>query len=218
MGILMSLLGLFKKQNKINYEVWGLDTFAHEYYPCGTFTTRSEAERVRDKHRQDVMLTQCESLRDSYWIVEITDEEKVERAKKEEQIQDEKYNELSYSSRHLEVCVRELLQLFKSSLEEVNPQGLSNLKNKSLKQVVNWDKEEDCFTQVQLETYFRDDLTLRVGVGVVVRSGKFFGGSVLRSGVFEGTIDELIQWADTEKAVSEIEKEVSSIIWDIYDD
>lgn len=214
----MSLLGLFKKQNKINYEVWGLDTFAHEYYQCGTYTTRSEAERVRDQKSLDVMLTQCESLRDEYWIVEITDEERVERRKKEEQILDEKYNELSYNSRHLDDCVSELLQLFKSSLQKINPQRLSNLKNRCLMHEVNWDNEEDCFTQVQLKTYFCDDLSLSLGVGVVVRSGKYFGGSVLRSGVFEGTIEELIKWADTEKAVSEIEKEIRDIVWDIYDD
>lgn len=217
MGAIMSLLGLFKKQNKINYEVWGLDTFAHEYYLCGTYTNRSEAERVRDQKSQDVMLTQCESLRDEYWIVEITDEEKVERAKKQGQILDEKYNELSYNSRHLENCVRELLKLFKSSCQNVDSEKLIKLKNKSLKQEVNWDNEEDCFTQVQLEAYCRDDLTFSVGIGVVVRSGKYFGGSVLRSGKFEGSLADMIQWADTEKAVDDCEKEIRDIVWDIYD-
>ena len=174
MGAIMSLLGLFKKQNKINCEVWGLDTFAHEYYLCGTYATRSEAERVRDQKSLDVMLTQCESLRDEYWIVEITDEERVERRKKDDQIRDEKYDELSYNSRHLEDCVRELLKLFKSSLQNVDSGKLIKLKNNSLKQDVNWDNEEDCFTQVKLEAYCRDDLTFSVSIGVVVRSGKIF--------------------------------------------
>ncbi len=174
MGAIMSLLGLFKKQNKINYEVWGLDTFAHEYYLCGTYATRSEAERVRDQKSLDVMLTQCESLRDEYWIVEITNEERVERRKKDDQILNEKYNELSYNSRHLDDCVRELLQLFKSSLQKINPQRLSNLKNRCLMHEVNWDNEEDCFTQVKLEAYCRDDLNFSVSIGVVVRSGKIF--------------------------------------------
>lgn len=211
----MGLLGLFQKRNKVNYEVWGYDTFSHEYYLCAVFCNRRDAEILRDEKRREVFLSQCESLRDEYWIVEITDEEKIERNKREDLIRKEKNDELSFNSDHLEQCVRELLKLLKSSFQKIDPEKLSTLKNKSLKHEVKCDNEEDCFTSVRLETYFCANLSISLGVGVDVRSGKYFGGSVLRFGKYEGSIAEMIEWSDTEKALNDCKIEVMSIIWEI---
>lgn len=121
----------------IKYEAWGLDTFAHEYYLCGTYTSRDAAEKERDKNQKLARETQGEALGDKFW------------------------------------------------------------------QEVNWENEMDCFTQIHFETYYRDNKTLAVGIGVAVRSGYYYGGSIFRTCSFSGTLREILQWADTEKALDD---------------
>ena len=53
------------------YEVWGEDTFARESYLVGTFETREKAGKALEASEKSV-LDQCEELRDTYWIVELT--------------------------------------------------------------------------------------------------------------------------------------------------
>ena len=57
--------------NKVMYEVWGEDTFARESYLVGTFKTREKAGKALEASEKSV-LDQCEELRDTYWIVELT--------------------------------------------------------------------------------------------------------------------------------------------------
>lgn len=59
--------------NKVMYEVWGEDTFARESYLVGTFETREKAGKALEASEKSV-LDQCEELRDTYWIVELTPE------------------------------------------------------------------------------------------------------------------------------------------------
>lgn len=64
--------------DKVMYEVWGEDTFARENYLVGTYETRENANKALKASKRSV-LGQCEELRDTFWIVELTPERKKER-------------------------------------------------------------------------------------------------------------------------------------------
>lgn len=66
------------------YEVWGEDTFARENYLVGAYETREKANKSLKASEQSVK-QQCEELRDTFWITELTPKKKKERDEQEEQ-------------------------------------------------------------------------------------------------------------------------------------
>ena len=68
--------------NGIDYEVWGRDTFANEDYLVGVFSTRTEADKALRKSERSV-LSQCEELRDTFWVEEMTPKRREERDERE---------------------------------------------------------------------------------------------------------------------------------------
>ena len=67
------------------YEVWGYDTFAGEDYLCGTYGTRSEAQQMLRKMERRVQ-SQPASLRDTFEILEVTEEVDEERSRREAEL------------------------------------------------------------------------------------------------------------------------------------
>lgn len=55
------------------FQLWGCDTFSNEVYNCGVYKHRSSAYRTKRKHEEDVAKAQSIDLRDSFWIVPITE-------------------------------------------------------------------------------------------------------------------------------------------------
>lgn len=62
-----------QKGGRTLYQLWGCDTFSNEIYNCGAYRHRSSAYRAKRNHEEEVSTTQ-EDLRDTYWIVPITEE------------------------------------------------------------------------------------------------------------------------------------------------
>lgn len=62
-----------KKGGRTLYQLWGCDTFSNDIYNCGVYRHRSSAYRAKRNHEEEVSKTQ-EDLRDTYWIVPITEE------------------------------------------------------------------------------------------------------------------------------------------------
>lgn len=62
-----------QKGERTLFQLWGCDTFSNEVYNCGVYKHRSSAYRAKRKHEEDVAKTQSIDLRDSFWIVPITE-------------------------------------------------------------------------------------------------------------------------------------------------
>lgn len=105
--------------NKI-YRVCGEDTYAHESFIVQEYNNREEAE-VKLKECRDSVMDQCEELRDSFWIAEITQEQKIAETRLEA-----KLRSTSYSSRHCDMALLDnhITTLLKSIWEQLSNKKL----------------------------------------------------------------------------------------------
>ena len=58
-----------KPPRPIRYELWGHDTFESHTFLIATYDNKEDAEKHFAKSTQGA-LSQCEKLRDDFWIVE----------------------------------------------------------------------------------------------------------------------------------------------------
>lgn len=196
------------------YEVWGWDTFAGEEYFCGRYNTRKEAVKELLKKEKGVEKTQDESIRDTYSILEVTDDEIEKREKEENRICREKMAERSFNPKHLTECVRELLGLFKDAWENIDPAELSKNEEekRTLTQEVECRDEKNCFSRITLDTFYNNGWII-VGIRVSVRSGEYYhGGNIKNSCVYINSLQEMLQWVDTREAVEDCSDKIKELI------
>ncbi len=103
------------------YEVWGWDTFAGIDYFCGRYMTRKEAVEELLTQKKEAEETQDKEIRDTFSIVEVTDDE-ILKWEEAFRIYQGKMAEKSFNPEYLTQCVRELLELFKDALEHIDPE------------------------------------------------------------------------------------------------
>jgi hypothetical protein len=202
------------------YEVWGWDTFAGEEYFCGRYNTRKEAVKELLKKEKGVEKTQDESIRDTYSILEVTDDEIEKREKEENRICREKMAERSFNPKHLTECVRELLGLFKDAWENIDPAELSKNEEekRTLTQEVECRDEKNCFSRITLDTFYNNGWII-VGIRVSVRSGEYYhGGNIKNSCVYINSLQEMLQWVDTREAVEDCSDKIKELINAFYKD
>lgn len=127
--------------NKVMYEVWGEDTFARENYLVGTFETREKANKALKASEKSV-LDQCEELRDTYWIVELTPEQEKERKEWERK----KERDFDYS--HL--C--ELISRLNNELLKIVAQDMKGtITEKEVKLLEKNEKVGDCYDSLSFQ-------------------------------------------------------------------
>lgn len=127
--------------NKVMYEVWGEDTFARENYLVGTFETREKANKALKASEKSVM-DQCEELRDTYWIVELTPEQEKERKEWERK----KERDFDYS--HL--C--ELISRLNNELLKIAAQDMKGtIAEKEVKLLEKNEKVGDCYDSLSFQ-------------------------------------------------------------------
>lgn len=127
--------------NKVMYEVWGEDTFARENYLVGTFETREKANKALKASEKSVM-DQCEELRDTYWIVELTPEQEKERKEWERK----KGRDFDYS--HL--C--ELISRLNNELLKIVAQDMKGtIAEKEVKLLEKNEKVGDCYDSLSFQ-------------------------------------------------------------------
>ena len=205
----------------IYYEVWGYDTFAHEDYSCGRYTTYREAEKVLKEQEADVEKTQDEALRDTFSIVKITDEGIKLRDEQEKQIRYIREKEQSYSHARLTECSMILLTRLQEILSTIKKEDLLALQEKDECQThkVHWSNEKDCFEQLSFELFYKDNDRFFVSIGIKVKDGEYSSGGMITScGEYRGTREELTKWAKTNKAVKQCVQRFEELIQEIYRD
>lgn len=127
--------------NKVMYEVWGEDTFARENYLVGTFETREKANKALKASEKSV-LDQCEELRDTYWIVELTPEQEKERKEWERK----KERDFDYS--HL--C--KLISRLNNELLKIVAQDMKGtIAEKEVKLLEKNEKVGDCYDSLSFQ-------------------------------------------------------------------
>ena len=202
------------------YEVWGWDTFAGEDYFCGRYLTRQEAIEALRQQERKVEKTQDKEIRDTYSITVITEDENEEREKDKNRVNIEKAAEASFNIKHLTLCIRKLLRLFKNAWENEDPIDLlrKNEEESRLIQEVTCNNEEDCFTQIGFST-FHSNGWLIVSINVTVRSGRYFhGGCITSPQVFINSRQAMLEWADTKEALDECTNKIKELIKTFYKD
>lgn len=129
--------------DKVMYEVWGEDTFARENYLVGTYETREKANKVLRASEQSVK-QQCEELRDTFWITELTPKKQKEREEQEEQHR----RMMGFDYSHLcELVVRLNSRLL--SIVEQDEKG--NINEKEVKLLEMNENIADCYSSLSLQ-------------------------------------------------------------------
>ena len=133
--------------DKIMYEVWGEDTFARENYLVGTYETREKANKALKASERSV-LHQCEELRDTYWIVELTPKRKRERDEwmSEREEQHRRKSDFDYARLCELVC-----RLNSRLLETVEQDMKGNITEKEVKLMEKNEKVDDCYNFLSLQ-------------------------------------------------------------------
>ena len=133
--------------NKVMYEVWGEDTFARESYLVGTFKTREKAGKALEASEKSV-LDQCEELRDTYWIVELTPEREKERKEWERNQEEQRRSKSDFDYSHL--CG--LISRLNSKLLEVVVQDIKGtITDKEVKLLEENEKVSDCYDSLSFQ-------------------------------------------------------------------
>lgn len=133
--------------NKVMYEVWGEDTFARESYLVGTFETREKAGKALEASEKSV-LDQCEELRDTYWIVELTPEREKERKEWERNQEEQRRSKSDFDYSHL--CG--LISRLNSKLLEVVVQDIKGtITDKEVKLLEENEKVSDCYDSLSFQ-------------------------------------------------------------------
>lgn len=133
------------------YEVWGEDTFARENYLVGAYDTREKADKALKASERSV-LDQCEELRDTFWIVELTPERKKEREDWERK-QEEQYRKMiDFDYSHLCELVAKLNGRLLDIVEQDREGKITDREVKLLETNENVD---DCYSSLSLQ-YIRD--------------------------------------------------------------
>lgn len=103
--------------SEIVYEVWGEDTFASETFLVGNYSDRKSAcDKVKELEKS--AMTQCESLRDTYWVVEATPEFITERREREMERKYELYKKSYFSSGRLANLMKRLFKQLADVVEK----------------------------------------------------------------------------------------------------
>lgn len=100
---------------KTIYRVYGMDTYNQESFTVADFENKEEAETKLKECRESV-LDQCEELRDSFWIAEMTHKQHVESQKHEAELHADLSTARTFDKEQLEKNCKSLLDSIISQL------------------------------------------------------------------------------------------------------
>ena len=131
----------------VMYEVWGKDTFAGESFLVGTYATHAKATKVVDAHKQSV-LHQCEELRDTFWISEVTLGQKKQREEWERKQEEQRRRKSDFDYPHLcELVARLNGRLLETVIQDMK----GNITEKEVKLVEQNEKVRDCYSAISFQ-------------------------------------------------------------------
>lgn len=115
--------------SKIIYRIYGEDTYNHETFFVAELSTKEEAEAKLKECRESVM-DQCEELRDSFWIAEMTEERLEESKRQAAEYEARRMAARTYDDKQLIENIYTLVDSIKSQLRDKNLSFCSTKDNK----------------------------------------------------------------------------------------
>jgi len=103
--------------SKIIYRIYGEDTYNHETFFVAELSTMEEAEAKLKECRESVM-DQCEELRDSFWIAEMTEERLEESKRQAAEYEAGRMAARTYDDKQLIENIYTLVECIKSQLRD----------------------------------------------------------------------------------------------------
>ena len=140
--------------NKLFYELWGSDTFEGRSFLIKVFNDKKAAERALAESRKRA-LSQPATLRDTFWINELTIEQIKERDWYHEKLIKNLENQGFYDERRLRNYVVDLVMRLMEIIE-LDKQGL--LEEKSIDIEENNPYKKDCYNIIGLSYYRKEEL------------------------------------------------------------
>jgi len=187
------------------YEVWGYDTFAREDYLCGTYSTRSEAQQMMRKMERGVQ-GQPSSLRDSFSILEVTDEVDEERSQRESELDWQKSADADYNPDSISRVVDNLLQQLR----------VTTAKGNRIKVEYDCTDTDDCFDKIVFTIISFKGMEQALDVEIQFRQGKFYNGGSISKVFYRMPKADLRYWLNSEYAKEIMCVEVEELINSFY--
>lgn len=187
------------------YEVWGYDTFSGEDYLCGTYSTRKEAQQMLRNMVRRVQ-GQPPSLRDTFAVLEVTEEVDEERSRREAELDRMISADTAYDPDFLKNVVANLFQ------------QLRNAKGGEKRFRVEYDCQEtkDCFDTVAFTLIAFKGGEQAIDVEIQFRKGEYYGGGTASKVVNRMQKADFKYWLNTEYAQEMMCVEVEDLINSFY--
>lgn len=187
------------------YEVWGYDTFAGEDYLCGTYNTRSEAQRMMRKMERKV-LNQDASLRDTFEILEVTEEVDEERARREAELERMISADTAHDPDFLNSIVINLLQQLRSAKGG----------NKRFRVEYDCKETKDCFDKIAFTLITFKGMEQAIDVEIQFRKGEYYGEGTASKVIGRMSKSDFQYWLNSDYALKAMCVEVEELINSFY--
>ena len=195
--------------NGIDYEVWGRDTFANEDYLVGVFSTRTEADKALRKSERSV-LSQCEELRDTFWVEEMTPKRREERDERECEREECLRKRRDFDYTHLcEIVAR----LNTNLLETVDKDKRGLILEKEVNLLEKNEKSDDCYSYLSFQ-YVRKVKDGKMCL-VLIEVGMKEEGKVSMN-CFMGTPDQIRRQFSFKKGETFVREIVDKMIMEFF--
>ena len=183
------------------YEVWGYDTFAGEDYLCGTYSTRNEAQQMFRKMERRA-LSQPVSLRDTFEVLEVTDEVDEERSRREAELDRMISADTAHDPDFLNSVVANLIKQLRSA------------KGGEKRFRVEYDCREtkDCFDIIAFTLITFKGGEQAIDIEIQFRKGEYYGGGTASKVIGRMPKADFQYWLNSEYALKVMCVEVEELI------
>lgn len=202
------------------YELWGHDEFANETFLVGTYDTLKQAKQHLAKCKKEVE-GQDKSMRDSFWIVEMSPERVIEREAREAEYkakldEDERYNPQDLREAVI-VLVDKLIKLCETT-DFSTIAGVRNERGLYKTLIVEHDIAErrNCFTKILFEVFSPQPDELVICLQLNFKDGEILGGGSASQCPYRMPIRDVARWLKKPQAISEICGKMSDLINSFY--
>ena len=187
------------------YEVWGYDTFSGEDYLCGTYSTRNEAQQMLRK-MECRALSQPVSLRDTFEVLEVTDEVDEERSRREAELDRMISADTAHDPDFLNSVVANLIKQLRSA------------KGGEKRFRVEYDCREtkDCFDIIAFTLITFKGGEQAIDVEIQFRKGEYYGGGTASKVIGRMPKTDFQYWLNSEYALNVMCVEVEELINSFY--
>ena len=187
------------------YEVWGYDTFSGEDYLCGTYSTRNEAQQMLRKMERRA-LSQPVSLRDTFEVLEVTEEVDEERSRREAEFDRMISADTAHDPDFLNSVVANLIKQLRSA------------KGGEKRFRVEYDCREtkDCFDIIAFTLITFKGGEQAIDVEIQFRKGEYYGGGTASKVINRMQKADFQYWLKSEYAPKIMCVEVEELINSFY--